>query len=188
MRKNVFFIGVIMAALLSGLVLGGCDNSGIEGPLFNEPGSTGNSFDIQRGKLTINNLPYGYLVSRCDISSIQNPAWRMEYGRINPPNDLIWKPSIIGYGGRSGGGAANILELHRERYQMNNGVWESIWVQEPFNYTGSYGVYLDLTKATSTGNTTVSFGLNNVQFVDGKATIDWSVLASSAFAPIEGDG
>ena len=161
MKKNIQFAWILLA-----LILAGCDHMNSEG---------GGS--LKTGLVTITNLPYGYVVSYCQVSRNPTPLWSYNPGGIYPPSGDSWNSSLIGFGNRKDYWSAEILGgSFSSSGQLDRST--------DFNYTGTGSLWIMF--ATAPGITFNMFGVNSVQFNNGRATVDWNNFTSFALPPTEG--
>ena len=119
------------------------------------------------GSITFTNLPPGYSLFSCDVSSNPTPQWSYNSGGAVTPEYDAWYPSIIGRGWMNGGN----MSIAYTKYVKLNGVWVTDNSSSDFDFTGPCGVYLTLYLP---GGNYMAFnlGLDNVQFTKGRAEID----------------
>jgi len=177
MRKAVF-LGLLVILLAFSFI--GCDD-----------GENNGDTQYQNGKITFINIPQGYKLNlgmgNDSIQVSNNPTfiWQASrYGPVHPRYNqeeaAKWYPSVIG-NAVSGGVVVletNIVDIRCVKYYQDESDYYGWWfnsVNQSFNYTGSYSVYVHFQLPVEGY---FSLGLNNVPFNNGQATIDVSSYIS----------
>jgi len=169
-------LGVTLAVLglVFGLLLSGC--GGDDGGGNN--GGGGGYEPPKEALVTFTNVPTGYVVNHLEIGSIPVVSWTQQYGgNVEKPVDDVWKPIVIGYGNKKD---FNTASIRSNSYKNENGVWVNQSSQTGFNFTGVGCVYAYFT--TAQGVSPNTFGINNVQFTEGNATIDFAPLVTPSIS------
>jgi len=158
-KSGIIAIAAVIVFSLTALSLTGC----------------GGTEDGKHGSCTITGLPAGHdIFSEFYVSSIA------DYQFINPsshrPNDATWFNSLIGQGWRED---YNKVSIHAAKFIFENGKGNrDITYMADFNYTGKASIHLGFQTSGGT-DSFESFGINNVQFTNGHATIAYTELQAS---------
>jgi hypothetical protein len=160
-RKHLFYIG-----LLAVLIFAGC-------------GGGGNG-DIEMGQITIHNLPYGYTINFCKISVNPNPQWTWTTSPsgifVTPSNNDDWHISGIGLGFMSDS-AFNTANISAGSFNKQDENWHfSDDSNTSFNYSGQASVFMYFSTRPDIQNRFFTAGFNNVQFINGRATLDFGAI------------
>ena len=190
MKKNLLCVKVSILLLFLTL---GCED---------EMSSSGNDSSNKSGEVIINNLPYGYAVSYCEVStaSVTELKWSNSSNgsyatikTISDPfyNDIInynWELSINGSGSISD--KYNCLNIWSMRYYKQGDYIEPSHSNSDYLYTGTGNIYVSFSRRPDLSgnfyqayNRSVLFdsvAFSDVQFKDGKAEIDFK---DAAFFP-----
>ncbi|MDR1900640.1 MAG: hypothetical protein LBQ55_11560 [Treponema sp.] len=124
------------------------------------------------GRLTITNLPDG--IKLCNLTVNSNPTitWDVANGNTYHPEDADWYESVIGQGMESG--VNYYLSIARSAGAFNGENWYTHGEQGNFDYTDTFSVHFGL---EDTSENLTYFGVNNVQFTNGYATLDWTAFS-----------
>jgi len=169
-------VGIIALAVIIGFSMAACGDGDGGGGDGDGNGGDGGYKPPQQGTLTISNLPTGWVPSYCIISSKGNYQFSKYSGSDNTmyPDDDNWKEFIIGQGNRQD--EYDKLEIWAQRYVKMNGSWvHDNTYSGDFNHTGSVSVYLQF-DGKPAGVNISQFGVNNVEFTNGNATIDFTAI------------
>jgi len=178
--KNQRGWGVTLAVLglAIGLLLSGCGGDDGGGGNSGNNGGGGGYEPPKEGLVTFTNVPTGYVVNHLEVGSIPVVSWTQQYGgNVEKPVDDVWKPIVIGYGNKKD---FNTASIQSNSYKNENGVWVNQSSQTGFNFTGVGCVYAYFT--TAQGVSPNTFGINNVQFTEGNATIDFAPLVTPSIS------
>ncbi|MDR1316580.1 MAG: hypothetical protein LBK13_06870 [Spirochaetales bacterium] len=164
MKATLKIAAVLCAAVISTLTLIGCQENSDDG-----------GADLTR-RLTVAGLPAGHKLWLCHISSYTTVTWgAFSSGNVTDP----FYENAIGTGGASGiGEINNQLLLSQTLFEYKGSSWQSVRDNGPFKYSGYASVWLTVEDNT---NTTKFFGINNVQFANGRATINWNPSTWASF-------
>jgi hypothetical protein len=161
-KATLKMTAVLCAAVISTLALIGCQENPDDG-----------GADLTR-RLTVTGLPAGYKLGICYISSYTPVTWSSFSS--NASDDLFYN-SAIGSGIVPTGGDVEILRnemlLSQTLFEYNGSSWQFVRDNGPFTYSGSASLWLTVVDDPNT-NHVIFFGINNVQFTNGRATIDWN--------------
>jgi hypothetical protein len=137
-----------------------------------EGGGGGDDYvEPEYGLITFINVPTGYVVSHVEVSSNPTITWKSDSaGNVYRPNDNVWYSTVIGEGNKRDFNTAQIAPCF---YENQNGIWGMIGQHDrSFNHTGMCSVFAYFQTASGVS----AFGINNVEFSGGKATIDFTLL------------
>jgi len=179
MKKEKTKTGKILKALLTAVLVLAFAFTACSSPDDDSDSEGGPTIYIppQRGLITIGNLPSGWVISYCYVSSNSSYQFTQYNGYVSQPSDNNWKISSVGRGNRI---AYDKLEIIVEKYINMNGsyVRDDTQYNTNFNYTGFASVYLYF-EGCPEGVSTSSFGVNNVTFSNGNATINFNDIYGS---------
>ncbi|MDR1899158.1 MAG: hypothetical protein LBQ55_04030 [Treponema sp.] len=161
--KNVYKLpGIIAVAAIIGIALAGCDN-----------GSTTTTGNPVIGRLTITNLPAGMktytgVIRVCSLASVD---WNYQNGNATIADSATWNAYEVGapaagYNGIQDGD--NYFEIRK------SGTPGSPGYNPNFNYSGICSVSFGLINENLQSDNYKFYGVNNVPFINGKATLNYA--------------
>jgi hypothetical protein len=134
------------------------------------------------GRLTVTNLPAGWVPTYFRIASDPQTEWKDAGGGfgIVPKDEDSFYLASIGMSANEEGSDKNYLDIVPATFVKEDGQWWPIVDnRDSFTRTGLYSVWLTTRKVNEETTTLKMYGINNVRFTNGYATINYADFSFS---------